>query len=241
MMKTWEENANAQLTAQNRLKHQDRMKQLQVGYCVCVCVCVCVLCVCARARVCVCVCVCVCVRVNTQVCPNVITIPLCKVPMKQSLQVRKYASQANMHPRWILVAIFQPSKFNVCPTQADTPVPNRCAVHVDTYPSQLTDSVAFLHTLQKVVSRADQQEHKIYTQVKEAEAERRKQETIIDKLQEDLDALKRENSKKLKVSMPVRRTYMSICISIVSSTKYTQCIFGYVQTMILICPPLLYV
>jgi hypothetical protein len=69
--------------------------------------------------------------------------------------------------------------------------------------AQLTEQARLKHQdrmkqLQREVSRMDQQEHRMYTQVKEAEAERRKQETVIEKLQGDLDALKRENSRRLK-------------------------------------------
>ena len=49
------------------------------------------------------------------------------------------------------------------------------------------------------MTHLDSQEHSIYAQVKEAEVTRRKQETVVDKLQGDLDALKRENAKRLKV------------------------------------------
>ena len=56
--------------------------------------------------------------------------------------------------------------------------------------------------------RIEQQEYKLYANVKDSEAQRRKQEVIVSKLREDLDALKRANAKKLKVKQIIHEYFV---------------------------------
>ena len=45
----------------------------------------------------------------------------------------------------------------------------------------------------------DQVEHRLFSTAKEAEAQRKKQSQVVVKMQGDLEQLKRENAKRLKV------------------------------------------
>ena len=92
--------------------------------------------------------------------------------------------------------------------------------------------------LQREVSRMDQQEHRMYTQVKEAEAERRKQETVIEKLQGDLDALKRENSRRLKVCVCVCvcvRACVCVCVCVCVRVCVCVCVCACVCACVYSC------
>ena len=59
-----------------------------------------------------------------------------------------------------------------------------------------------IHTvcLQRLVTHYDQIEHKLFSGAREAEAQRKKQSQVVQKMQNDLEQLKRENAKRLKVS-----------------------------------------
>lgn len=55
-----------------------------------------------------------------------------------------------------------------------------------------------LRQLQKTVSRFDEHEHSLYAQVKTAEASRKKQDQVVNRLQVELDTMKRNNARRLK-------------------------------------------
>ena len=50
-----------------------------------------------------------------------------------------------------------------------------------------------------MVSHYDHVEHKLFSEAKEAEAQRKKQSQVVTKMQGELEQLKRENAKRLKV------------------------------------------
>ena len=52
---------------------------------------------------------------------------------------------------------------------------------------------------QKTISHQDSIEHSLYSKARDAESLRKKQVQIVEKLQNDLDILKRNNARKLKV------------------------------------------
>ena len=54
-------------------------------------------------------------------------------------------------------------------------------------------------TLQHLVSHYDQVEHRLFSDAREAEAQRKKQSQVVIKMQGELEHLKRENAKRLKV------------------------------------------
>ena len=52
---------------------------------------------------------------------------------------------------------------------------------------------------QKTVNRFDEHEHTLYAQVKTAEASRKKQDQVVNRLQVELETMKRNNARRLKV------------------------------------------
>ena len=55
------------------------------------------------------------------------------------------------------------------------------------------------YPLQRLVTHYDQVEHKLFSEAKEAEAQRKKQSQIVQKMHDELEQLKRDNAKRLKV------------------------------------------
>ena len=59
--------------------------------------------------------------------------------------------------------------------------------------------LTLLLLLQRLVGHYDQVEHKLFSEAREAEAQRKKQSQVVQKMHSELEQLKRENAKKLKV------------------------------------------
>ena len=55
--------------------------------------------------------------------------------------------------------------------------------------------------LQHLVTHYDHVEHKLFSDAREAEAQRKKQSQVVIKMQDELEQLKRDNAKRLKVRM----------------------------------------
>ena len=65
---------------------------------------------------------------------------------------------------------------------------------------QLNNTQYEYHVLpQRLVSHYDQVEHKLFSEAKEAEGQRKKQSQIVQKMHDELEQLKRDNAKRLKV------------------------------------------
>ena len=63
-----------------------------------------------------------------------------------------------------------------------------------------TNIINNYHVLpQRLVSHYDQVEHKLFSEAKEAEGQRKKQSQIVQKMHDELEQLKRDNAKRLKV------------------------------------------
>ena len=56
-----------------------------------------------------------------------------------------------------------------------------------------------MSSFQHLVAHYDQVEHRLFSGAREAEAQRKKQSQVVIKMQGELEQLKRENAKRLKV------------------------------------------
>ena len=56
-----------------------------------------------------------------------------------------------------------------------------------------------MSSFQHLVTHYDQVEHRLFSGAREAEAQRKKQSQVVIKMQGELEQLKRENAKRLKV------------------------------------------
>ena len=66
----------------------------------------------------------------------------------------------------------------------------------------MTDAVKHTHThTQRAVTHYDQVEQDLYNRAKGAEAERKRRDQVLGKMEEDLNYLKRENARRLKVGV----------------------------------------
>ena len=59
--------------------------------------------------------------------------------------------------------------------------------------------------MQSLVTHYDQVEHRLFSDAREAEAQRKKQSQVVVKMQGELEHLKRENAKRLKVRRKGRK------------------------------------
>lgn len=60
-------------------------------------------------------------------------------------------------------------------------------------------TVSALHSYsQRLVSHQEEIEHSLYTQAKQSDSEHKKQTGVVEKMQQQLDALKRDNARRLK-------------------------------------------
>ena len=124
------------------------------------------------------------------------------------------------------------------------------------FPSYISDSEScpppppspFL--LQKLVSHQESQEHSLYSQAREAEAQRKRQDQVVGKLQVELETLKRTNAKRLKVCVFVclsvwlsvwlsvcLSVWLSVCLPICLPVCLSYCLLGYLPACLL--PPCL--
>ena len=76
-----------------------------------------------------------------------------------------------------------------------------------------------------MVAQYDSQEHALYAKAREADSLQKKQVQVVDKLQEDLEQLKKRNAIKLKVSLSIDTTtemYHTLCMQLIP-TSILQC------------------